>query len=620
MDISGPSISQLRRRIEDLDKKHGERLIKDQAKEQPAGIREGYPRAPEPPGFASSDFSWGAAAEDSDVQGRIRALSADCNKLRRYLAIIAEQERGAPKARVPLEVSIEDRVLREQRKLLRGELGKLEETLKEHLSEGHQWADKAELAQSVSAHMPPSSGEFLSLLGMSSKTILDDGERPCQGTLRWSRNDDQIYEGVDLVIGRDGFAVREIAVDGDSPIEIERSLRSYVSTKQLGTHLLNCPYVQLTIHKYLMETQKVIDLLAYHSECEPGEIGYAGRKDKHGDTTQRITMPQEAFLRFFRKHRHLKLPFRIGDPVGVDRQLKLGDLSGNYFRLVLCGDPRTIDSTDHDFALQKIADDGFLNYFGSQRFGSPRYMTPVVGWHLNRGVVEEAVMSLLCGTDDVSRLYVGERIKKKDFNSLQKLVPRDVSSRDDTDLIEALVKYPRKSWRSKIPSSLWTTYNNSFESLLWNYAASNRIVSHGTNTAVGDLWLDEGRVLLADGHNLPDLTRVVLPTPIRFGVQPNNSTANFISSLASGLGVKEDVLKNHGRFRPLIVKPTNLKWERLPGKLAVSFILPTGSFATSLIREWLGMHFFQPGGGQGSCWLPDACFRRLDEIRNSAKY
>ncbi|KAF4657648.1 hypothetical protein FOL46_007336 [Perkinsus olseni] len=464
------------------------------------------------------------------------------------------------------------------------------------------------------------SGEFLSLLGMRSATVLDDTRRPFGGTLRWSRNDDRVHEEVDLVIGRDGFAVREIPIDSQTPLELHRSLRSYVSTKRLGAHLLKCPFVQLTVQKYLMDTQSVVRLLAHHSECTPEDISYAGRKDKHADTTQHLTMPREAFLRLFRKHRHLRLPFRVGDPLGVEKPLKLSDLSGNYFRLVFAGDSKVIESEAHDLALSHIAEEGFVNYFGTQRFGSPRYMTPVAGWHLNTGRVEEAVLALLAaGEQEPARRRVAERIAGKDFKSLQRNLPEDVTSRDDHDLIEAIVKYPKRLWRTKIPARLWSTYNNAFESLLWNYAVSSRIGRYGMTGVSGDLCLGEdGRIVISSetGSELPDFSQVVLPTPTRFGLRPDNSTGEFISTMASRLGVREDPLKHHGRFRPLLVKPRRLQWERRHGKLSVTFVLPPGSFATSLVREWLGMNFFQPGGGQSSSsWLPDACFARLNDVR-----
>ncbi|EER19444.1 tRNA pseudouridine synthase D, putative [Perkinsus marinus ATCC 50983] len=358
------------------------------------------------------------------------------------------------------------------------------------------------------------SGEFLSLLGIRSPTLLDDAHRPFGGRLVWSRNDDRHYHGVDLVIGRDGFAVREIPVGHQAPLEIRRSLRGYVTTKQLGAALLSSPFVQLTVQKYLVETQSVVQLLAHHAECAPEDISYAGRKDEHADTTQLITMPQEAFLRFFRKHRQLRLPFRIGDPLGVERALKLSDLSGNHFRLVFTGDSRVIESEAHDAALARIAEGGFVNYFGPQRFGSPRYMTPVVGWHLNTGRVEEAVMALLASQGEPSRNDVSKKILGKNFKSLQRNLPEDVSSRDDHHLIEAIVKYPKRLWRTKIPASLWSTYNNAFESLLWNYVVSARIERYGMKGVAGDLWSDEsGKVAIrsSTSSDVPDLiTRVWL--------------------------------------------------------------------------------------------------------------
>jgi tRNA pseudouridine13 synthase len=123
-------------------------------------------------------------------------------------------------------------------------------------------------------------------------------------------------------------------------------------------------------------------------------VSWAGTKDKRAVTTQLFSL---------RKVSPDDLPEISGadiEPVGrAGRALQFGDLAGNEFEI-------TVSNPDRPANAERIADElrAFVggrdaerlavpNFFGQQRFGSRRPVTHEVGLHVVRGEWEEAVMA-----------------------------------------------------------------------------------------------------------------------------------------------------------------------------------------------------------------------------------
>ena len=127
-----------------------------------------------------------------------------------------------------------------------------------------------------------------------------------------------------------------------------------------GEHLL------LTIEKRGMNTAFAAKRIAAWAGVGEVAIGYAGMKDRHAVTRQRISVhlpkkvaPDLATLQ--------SDDLRVLEHQWHARKLPRGALAGNRFVLVLRdveGDRAAIDTR-----LQAIADIGVPNYFGEQRFG-----------------------------------------------------------------------------------------------------------------------------------------------------------------------------------------------------------------------------------------------------------
>jgi tRNA pseudouridine13 synthase len=138
-----------------------------------------------------------------------------------------------------------------------------------------------------------------------------------------------------------------------------------------GEHL----YVRL--QKRGMTTRDATLALARAAGVEERDIGYAGMKDKHGVTSQWLSLPGTATpsdswtlppeLTVLESSRH-------------GNKLRTGHLRGNRFRIGLTGTGP--GAAEHARALlAHLAERGHANYFGSQRFGREgRNLEDALAW------------------------------------------------------------------------------------------------------------------------------------------------------------------------------------------------------------------------------------------------
>lgn len=124
-------------------------------------------------------------------------------------------------------------------------------------------------------------------------------------------------------------------------------------------------HVLLHVRKRETNTEWLARELAAFAGLNPVDVGFAGLKDRHAVTTQWFSLHlrgaepdwgsfpcAEAQILEVRRHR---------------RKLQRGELRGNRFRLVvrqLDGDIAALDAR-----LQRVKEEGVPNYFGAQRFG-----------------------------------------------------------------------------------------------------------------------------------------------------------------------------------------------------------------------------------------------------------
>ncbi|WP_417614212.1 tRNA pseudouridine(13) synthase TruD [Oceanisphaera sp.] len=296
-----------------------------------------------------------------------------------------------------------------------------------------------------------------------------------------------------------------------------------------GEHIL------LHIRKRGQNTQWVARELARLAGVAQRDVTWAGLKDRHAVTEQwfGVHLPGKAEPDFSSLE---------SDDVQIlacarhNKKLKTGALKGNWFELTV-----TELSSQASLAsrLAAISERGVPNYFGDQRFGH----------HFGN-------------LDQARAMFNGRRIKDRNKRSL---------------------------------------YLSAARSYLFNLAASMRLAAGlGEQLLAGDCLMLAGTqsfFTLNEDNPLDDAmqarfaegdVRISAPMWGR-GRLPSAEVAAELEQ--SALSEQQDLcqgLEANGlkqERRPLLLKPVNMSWQLEQDRLRLSFWLPAGSYATSLVRE-----------------------------------
>lgn len=126
-----------------------------------------------------------------------------------------------------------------------------------------------------------------------------------------------------------------------------------------GEHLI------LHLAKKDLTTNEALRLLSAASGAKMRDFGFAGLKDKQGQTFQYVSVPRK-FESAFGNFSHEKL--KILDSFYHNNKLKIGHLKGNSF-FVRFKKVGKIEAQKLENAFETLKIQGFANYFGYQRFG-----------------------------------------------------------------------------------------------------------------------------------------------------------------------------------------------------------------------------------------------------------
>lgn len=297
-----------------------------------------------------------------------------------------------------------------------------------------------------------------------------------------------------------------------------------------GEHL----YVRL--RKRSRTTKDLVRAVASAAGVAPQDIGTAGMKDKHAVTTQWVSLPARA----------AKAPesWELGDDLEVvetsrhTNKLRTGHSSGNRFRIRLTG--------VHDDAsnlaravVSRIGERGMPNYFGAQRFGT-------------RGD----------NLDTAMEWAIAER------------PPR-------------IPPFERKLFPSVLQAEVFNRY------------ALARVGEPLEKPLAGEVVrLDGSKAMFVveepDAETERWRTLDIVPTGPIFGPKMKPARGRPLEleqSAIAALGLGEEALSRMGRLadgtrRDLFVRPAEVELvPEGPGELVVSFVLPSGSYATLFVRE-----------------------------------
>ena len=126
----------------------------------------------------------------------------------------------------------------------------------------------------------------------------------------------------------------------------------------------------LRVRKKNLSTFELLSIIAQAFNLPTKSIGYAGLKDKHATTTQYLSLPAKSTQNFcaifdsLAKQHDIKLL----DSTLHSNKLRLGHLKGNRF-FVRTKKLNPTNAKKLESTFSHIAQNGFPNFFGFQRFG-----------------------------------------------------------------------------------------------------------------------------------------------------------------------------------------------------------------------------------------------------------
>ena len=137
-------------------------------------------------------------------------------------------------------------------------------------------------------------------------------------------------------------------------------------------------YCWFVLYKENKDTMDAINLLSKLLKIKAGIFGYAGTKDRRAVTTQQVSVYRVRAEQLQELNSTLR-NICLGNFQYCKEPLKLGSLSGNHFVITLrnvLGDHSKIEES-----LESLKINGFINYFGLQRFGTTSVSTHKIGMY-----------------------------------------------------------------------------------------------------------------------------------------------------------------------------------------------------------------------------------------------
>jgi len=357
-----------------------------------------------------------------------------------------------------------------------------------------------------------------------------------------------------------------------------------------GEHL----YVE--VEKRGITTLEAIRRLGRALNLPEREIGYAGMKDSRGVTRQTFSLPRvrpDTAL-------GLDLPgIRMLNAAFHRNKLKLGHLRGNRFRVRVRG--VRDEAGEHAAAVLAVLEQrGVPNYFGSQRYGG-QGNSHLIGRALVRRDFRETVDALMGDPTTITDQRWREAVaayRRGEYDEAVRLFPG--FCRTEREVAERLIRRPEafdKAFDAVHPR-LKKLYLSALQSWLFDRLLDERLPTFD-QMEEGDLAFrhDNGACFLVTdaAAEAPRAARQeISPTGPLFGCRmtlPGGLVREREEQLliAEGLTMEQfDVpggLRMEGERRPFRVPLGEPVLEQEGSDLLLSFSLPKGSYATTVLGE-----------------------------------
>jgi tRNA pseudouridine13 synthase len=381
------------------------------------------------------------------------------------------------------------------------------------------------------------------------------------------------------------------------------------------------------VRKSNVEHRMAVEKLARALDCSQGDIQWAGIKDRQAITYQFCSVNHVPISRIRTAHSKLSAQgIALGGPIRhVTEPLRKGQAKGNRFTIVVRNvrqihvqedqNGQTKEDLMHcqkekmETAVKRLQLTGFLNLYGQQRIGpvGAQVRSVDVGRALLQhdfGRVIDLTMRMATDASSlrVRNVWVESRGDPK--MTSKALSKGKGGQRHQRTILHAMqrdgAEDPMRTVQC-LSHSERTFWINSYQAFVWNSVAAERIRLYGSDqVVVGDLVAAEAnhppiRVLSPEMASKYAIHHVVLPLPGYTVEYPSNAVATVYENILfkDKIVFRKDAPLDStakGSYRPLVVTVPRLEHVWIAGTTSppacrLTFDLPSGAYATSLLRE-----------------------------------
>ncbi|EFO22545.2 tRNA pseudouridine synthase D [Loa loa] len=405
-------------------------------------------------------------------------------------------------------------------------------------------------------------------------------------------------------------------LDSQTVTSAIRVLISNKRTRKRRTWPVDRPdYVHFTLCKENKDTHYALSVISKFLGIKNTSFGICGTKDRRALTTQRVSLYRCEIQRLRELNAKLR-GIRLTDFTSNSKPCKLGDLWGNRFKIIL-RDVHPFSETDLVDRIEDFKSNGFINYFGTQRFGSCAFNTAEIGIAILKKEWEVALKTILKPRNAHGSIREALDEWNKSGNAstaLKKLTGSQAYATIEGQLLSSLSrnKCDYHGALLKLTRNTRSLYVHAYQSLLWNKVVTRWVKNRGFRAVAGDLNVQ--------GQKISDFQNEEVALPLISGSVefPDNEVRDWYKEIMAEDGVTIAMFKALEKewaigtvMRPLIAKAQDVKYKILTypeartklqadlegdidsgnigvgdfHAVALEFSLPSGSYATIALRE-----------------------------------
>ena len=387
------------------------------------------------------------------------------------------------------------------------------------------------------------------------------------------------------------------------------------------------PFLEFVLWKDGLDTMEAVQILSKRLLIPAKSFSYAGTKDRRSVSTQRIVVRNAFPAKIAGINKMTGMRIKVSHLRSVLRPFRFGDLSGNRFTIILRNFQYSENENESNLmaAIESINRNGFINYYGLQRFGrgGGEVSTDAIGRALLSGNFQAACSMILDPrpVESNKSIAAARAIWKETSDPGKALEAFPFRCSAERAILQHLIKpghstdYPGAI--ASINRELRLMYVHAVQSLWWNAGASRRAQLFGVEKCVvGDLVMNEatGQIETVTEESLHNFTIFNVVIPIighSTSLWPQNELGDYLKtfSVEHSEILQKDKWKHlwdlPGGFRNFLQKPkdleikilnyteadeliipsSNIGGQGLLKAVQLRFTLPTSAYATMLLRE-----------------------------------